>query len=332
MKIDLLTVPTDQFMMHSHVLNGEVIWLIQPQHAGARWTQANKHFRSSVWDSEGNLISASLPKFTNFLENPEHFPVPTSLKNCTVVDKIDGSLLSVTKHKGNFILRTRGTVDASKLDNGHELKFFREKYPEVFSYNPAFKTWNFSLIFEWTSPLQKIVIFYGDTPEFTLIGCVNHGDYSLETQDSLDKMAVWFGCPRPETYTFTTIEDMITNVNSLKGREGICVYSQGGQTVHKCKSHSYLVLHRFKSEATLENTLDLYFSYGKPSYQEFETKLVTTFDYECFGLVRGFASRICDAAKDVDNIVNGFKGFIEGTSPIICRNVKSIDGLCFARL
>jgi hypothetical protein len=61
-------------------------------------------------------------------ENPEHFPVPTDLKNSVITDKLDGSLLIVSKYKGNYILRTRGTVDATRLENGYELEIFKQKY------------------------------------------------------------------------------------------------------------------------------------------------------------------------------------------------------------
>lgn len=90
MKIDLDTVDRSQFMVHEHSLNGEIVHLIQPQHIGTKWQQDNKHMRSVVVNYEGEVISASMPKFTNWGENPEHFSVPTSLKNATVVEKLDG--------------------------------------------------------------------------------------------------------------------------------------------------------------------------------------------------------------------------------------------------
>src|SRR6185369_1034556 len=132
MKVDLTRVDNDQFMLHEHIVNGEMVTLIQPQHIGCKWDQSNKHFRSSVWNSYGELVSAGFPKFTNWGEKPEQFPVPTSLRGCTVTEKLDGSLLIVSKYKGQFILRTRGTVDASTLDNGAELELFRSKYPTIF--------------------------------------------------------------------------------------------------------------------------------------------------------------------------------------------------------
>jgi hypothetical protein len=172
MKIDLDAIDREQFMVHQHLLGGEVLWLVQPQHIGCKWTQLNKHLRSSLWSNDGDLVSAGFPKFTNWGENPDNFPLPTSLKNTVVVEKLDGSLLIVTKYKGQFILRTRGTSDASRLDNGAELELFRATYlPKLIAFVDAthgadIETWNVSYLFEWTSPLQKIILNYGDTPSW----------------------------------------------------------------------------------------------------------------------------------------------------------------------
>ena len=315
MKIDLDKVDRTQFMVHEHSLNGEIVHLIQPQHIGTQWRQDNKHMRSVVVNYEGEVISAGFPKFTNWGENPDHFPVPTSLRNCTVMEKLDGSLLIVSKYKGQYILRTRGTVDASTMANGHELELFKSTILNKLHDNND--TWNYSVLFEWMSPLNKIVLSYGDEPMWKLVGFVDHSDYSLATQDMLDLMAKKYDLLRPEIYTFTDVNDLLQNVDQWKGKEGVCVYSKNDQTIHKVKSADYLIKHRFKSEATLENTLDLYFSYGKPSYQEFESKLTETFDYECFEMVRGYASQICDASKEVNKIVDGFKSFIDNQLKVL---------------
>ena len=101
------------------------------------------------------------------------------------------------------------------------------------------------------------------------------------------------------------------NIKLWENKEGCVLNYNNSQNQLKFKSQWYLTLHRFKSGATLENTLDLYFSYGKPSYQDFQNKLIETFDYECFEMVRGYASQVCDASKEVNNIVDGFKYFID---------------------
>ena len=316
MKIDLDKVDRTQFMVHEHSLNGEIVHLIQPQHIGTKWTQDNKHMRSVVVNYEGEVISAGFPKFTNWGENPDHFPVPTSLRNCTIMEKLDGSLLIVSRYKGQYILRTRGTVDASVLANGHELELFKEKFLKSLTHDIP-DTWNVSILFEWVSPINKIVLNYGDEPDWYVVGIVHHSDYSLYSQSELDMWAENKGFKRPATYTFTDVNDLLQNVDQWKGKEGVCVYSKNDQTIHKVKSADYLIKHRFKSEATLENTLDLYFSYGKPSYQEFESKLTETFDYECFEMVRGYASQICDASKEVNKIVDGFKSFIDNQLKVL---------------
>lgn len=320
MKIDIDKVDRTQFMVHHfHSLNGEIVHLIQPQHIGTKWTQDNKHMRSVVVNYEGEVISASFPKFTNYGENPEHFPVPNSLKHCTVVEKLDGSTLIVSKYNGQYILRTRGTVDASTMANGFELELFKEKilFPLAKNIGNIGETWEFSILFEWVSPINKIVLNYGDEPDWYLVGMIWHGDYELHSQSDLDDFAKRHNLKRPATYTFSDVNDLLQNVDQWKGKEGVCVYSKNDQSIHKVKSADYLIKHRFKSEATLENTLDLYFSYDKPSYQEFESKLTETFDYECFEMVRGYASQICDASKEVNKIVDGFKSFIDNQLKVL---------------
>jgi hypothetical protein len=309
MKIDISSIDRESFMVHEHIIYGEVVYLVQPKHIGAKWKNDNLHFRSSVWNYNGELISASFPKFFNWGEQPDLSPVPNSLKNATIVEKLDGSTLIVSKYKNQYILRTRGTVDASTLDNGFELELFKSTILSKLHDNND--TWNYSIIWEWLSPINKIVLNYGDEPSWRLIGFINHINYSLAQQDMLDAMAKKYDLLRPEIYTFTDISDMLQIVDKWQNKEGVCLYSKNGQTIHKIKAANYLIKHRFKSEATLENTLDLYFSYDKPSYQEFASKLTETFDYECFEMVRGYASQVCDASKEVNKIVDGFKSFID---------------------
>lgn len=282
------------------------------------WSQQNKFFRSSVWSSDGELISASFPKFVNWGEKPDVFPIPHTLRNTTVVEKLDGSLLCISKFKDEFIIRTRGTVDARKLDNGYELDAFEPVLKQLKAYFMQ-ETWDFSLLFEWLSPVNVIVLRYGDQPEFRLIGRVNHADYSLDPQSRLDVFADTLGVDRPATYTFGSTEDLLAQVDNWKGKEGVCVYSKGGQEIHKVKSHEYLKLHYFKSSATFENTVDLFFEFDMPTYQEFQSKLVEHFkkkgeipsDWECANMVLDFTSTICDGFKEVNKIVSSMKEFVE---------------------
>jgi hypothetical protein len=309
MKIDIQKVDLTQFMVHEHSLNGEIVHLIQPQHIGTKWTQDNKHMRSVVVNYAGEVISAGFPKFTNYGENPDHFPVPNSLKHCTVVEKLDGSLLIVSKYNGQYILRTRGTVDASILANGHELEIFKNTILSKLADNND--TWDYSVLFEWLSPINKIVLNYGDEPSWRLIGFINHINYSLAQQDMLDAMAKKYGFDRPPTYTFSSVEDLLKDVDQWRGKEGVVVYSKNDQMLHKVKGAWYLALHHMKSElSNIEKIIDVWLEQGMPDYQTFYNYIFTTFDYELAEQCRGMISRICDAKKEVDLIVSGMNEFV----------------------
>ena len=309
MKIDIDTVDRESFMVHEHSLNGEVVYLVQPKHIGAKWHKDNLHFRSSVWNYNGELISASFPKFFNWSEQPDLSPVPTSLKHCTVVEKLDGSTLLVSKYNGQYILRTRGTVDASTMDNGFELELFKSTILSKLQDNND--TWGYSIIWEWLSPINKIVLSYGDEPMWKLIGFINHINYSLAQQDMLDAMAKKYDLLRPEIYTFTDITDMLQIVDKWQDREGVCLYSKNDQTIHKIKASKYLLLHHLKSElSSLEKIMDVWLEQGMPDYNTFYNYIVTTFDFELAEQIKGMISRIVDGKKEVNKIVDGMNNFV----------------------
>lgn len=317
-------------MVHPHVWENEVVYLVQPQHIGTKFTQDNKQFRSSLWNEDGELISAGFPKFVNWGENPEHFPTPEKLSGCVFVEKIDGSLLIVSKYKGKFILRTRGTIDASKLDNGHEIELFKtDILPKVENIHLlSGDTWNYSVLFEWTSPENRIVVRYGDNPTWSLVGIIHHGDYSLIDQLCLDNLAWQHGLTRPHSYKFTTIAEFLDIVAKWEGKEGAVCYSKNGQMLHKAKSDWYKIRHRLKEEfSNFEKVLDFYISEKCPDYNTFYNRIAGIVDFETAEEIRGDISRCVDASKEVQRIVYGFNHFIcEKLLPLGDPKDKKIRG------
>jgi len=313
--VNLDSIDRTQFYVNEHVLNGELVYLVQPRNIGIKWTKETKVFRSSVWTATGELISAGFPKFTNWGEAPDVFPLPTTLTGATVMEKIDGSLLIVSKWKGEYILRTRGTVDATKLDNGHELQIFKETIlPRLIKSrgkDGEKDTWEFSYLFEWTSPLQKIILTYGEQPDWYLVGLVYHEDYSLFSQLFLEKLAKDIGVKRPLVYTFDTIEDLLANVEKWHGREGVCIYSNKDQSIHKSKSMWYLALHHMKSEFnTFEKIVDFWFHNNQPEYIAFKDIIIAV-DFEIWNQCQGDVSKMFDGMKEVTKIVDHMKKFVK---------------------
>lgn len=309
MKIDLTAIDPEQFLIQEKELFGEKVFLIQPQHIGTKWTQENKHLRSCLTDSEGNIISLGFPKFTNWGENPEHFPVPTDLSGAEVMEKLDGSLLIVSKWKGNYILRTRGTVDARQLDNGHEIEIFLARHKNYLDSFPE-KEWNGSFLFEWLSPVNKIVLDYGEV-DFRLIGRVWHWKARLSEQYKVAALARNGGMKSPTIFNFKSIPELLKGVDEWKGKEGVVVYTQRGQVLHKVKSAWYLVLHRMKSElSSLEKVVDVWLERGRPSELEFYKFIEETFDFELAEQVKDKIQKICKVGGELDTFLANAAEFV----------------------
>ena len=329
MKIDLSKIDLENFMTHPHEIAGETCHLVQPVHIGAKFTRDTLIFRSSVWNSQGELISASFKKFFNWGEQPDLCFTPFSLTangGCELIEKIDGSTLVVSKYNGKTIIRTRGTTDASKIDNGHEIEWLKDKYPNAFKhYDTDGDTSGYSHIFEWVSPVNKIVLNYGEDPDIYLTAIIRHSDYTLSSQLDVDRMATVMGVKRPLRYNFASIKEMREAVEQFKGKEGLCVYCNHGQDIRKVKSAWYLALHKMKSElGSYERIVDFYFTLGRPSYQEYYDFIVKNYDYELAEQCRSGISCASDGMKEVENIIAAMREKVEPLKNLLRKDAARI--------
>lgn len=326
MKVNLNTVDRENLMVHPHSVGEETVYLIQPQHIGAKWSKDNLHFRSSVWNDQGELISASFPKFFNNGEAPDLYPDPQNhFDSWRAMEKIDGSTLIVSKYKGHLIVRTRGTVDASVLElNGNEINLLKNKYPKFFDLGQE-ETVDYSLIAEWTSPNNQIVIRYSE-PDLYLIGKIYHENYRLESQSELDNLAKTIGVKRPQVFSFSSLKEMIDVVKEFKDKEGVCLYFNDGQNIVKIKGDWYLSLHRLKSElSSMEKVLDLYLERGQPTHQEFYDYICGIFDFELAEFVLPNISLICGVRDEVEKITSDMKVFVEPLKNYVHRKDAALE-------
>lgn len=262
--------------------------LIHRKAAGVKWDDNNKYFRSSVWDKKtGELISAGFRAFVNYGEQPDFEPLNTE-DGVRAIVKIDGSCLIVSDYKDELIVRTRGTVDASKLENGHEIELLKTKYPKAFN-NEWLDCGLYTILFEWTTPTNRIVLNESTEPTLWLIGMVSHSDYSYIPQHNLDQYAKEMGVERPKSYGISlsgSIEDIKKRIEPLQDIEGVVIYDDkagydSGQILKKIKTLRYLQLHRvFTGVKTVDHLFDLYVEYGCTYRENFEALLATNFDWE----------------------------------------------------
>jgi len=296
MKIDLSKIDIECFAVREVDVANEICYLVNPKPNFFDWTEDLLHFRSSVWNSDGELISAGFKKFFNLGERPAIDPL-NSFENVNVVEKLDGSCLIVSRYKGQTIIRTRGSIDARHMSNGDEIDYLTSLYSKFFNFVESDAvvgdkgTKGHSYLFEWTSPRNKIVIDYGNSPDIKLMGVIEHSEYRLAHQDVLDLVAKDLLLRRPNRYYFKTQAELVANVKDFLDKEGVCIYYDNDQHIRKVKSALYLKLHAFKSNLSIVKMAELFFETQKflsndplPTEnvkKDFESYIQSTFDYEC---------------------------------------------------
>ncbi len=349
MKADLSKINQEYFYIRPVQIGEEECFLVYPKSIGAKWDKSNLIYRSSIWGKNGEPVSLGFKKFFNLGEQPDLSFQPFSLNangGVDIVEKMDGSLLCCGIWKNNLIHRTRGNPDASSMNNGFEIPLLLQRYPKIVQYLKQNcdkdGTCPFSLIFEWVSPNNTIVINYPEANLF-LIAKIRHEDYSLEPQKNLDILAQDLEVPRPRTFEFKTFEEMFVAINAsdyldnkkynsskdmlevarankselAQNFEGFCLYCNRGKAIVKCKGLWYLAKHRMKSDlCNLEHVIDLWSTLDYPDYSTFYNYICTTIDYEVAERAKGDISKICDAKKQVDKIVSHMHKFVEDLKPL----------------
>ena len=307
-----------QFNIKDVIVAGDECVLVTPKDMGVVWNDDNKYFRSSIWrKSDMKPISLGFKKFTNLGEQPAFEPIEGH-SDLEFVRKLDGSLLIVSQYKGELIIRTRGTIDATQLANGHEIQFLKNKYPVAFD-NFWLDTEKFTLLFEWTTPTNRIVLQESEEPTLWLIGIVGHQTdsfmgpwtpYNYFSQEDLDIQARVLGVSRPERYTLN-LQNVAEYLKDETSIEGVVIYANGGQILKKVKTPRYLYMHRvFTGIKTVDHLFELFAEYGCPNQQVFEEKLGTNFDWELVESLKNLISDFYIRWRHINNLLDIHRRFV----------------------
>lgn len=289
---------TSQFNFKDCNIAGDECWLITPKDMATVWTDENARFRSCiVRKADGYVVSQGFGKFTNFGERPDFQQWDPSWK-IEARHKLDGSLLIVSKYKGELIVRTRGTIDARQLPNGHEIDLLMRKYPMAFNniYNDGCCE-SICLLYEWTTPSNIIVLREHDEPTLTLVGGIYTESGKYVDQTNLDLVAPWWGVARPQRYEYNSVEECILDVSAWKGKEGVVLYSPDGQTLKKIKADEYCELHKLATGIkSINQVLDVFMTSPKfCAADDFYRYIETTLDFEIAERCKDYISNITDA-------------------------------------
>jgi hypothetical protein len=312
MNINTTHLAAEGFKVQSaqHPELSEVLTLVTPTDMGTKWHDGNARFRSALLNSSGSVVSQGFGKFTNYGEKPEFQPWdptwPVEARH-----KMDGSLLIVSQYAGVVLARTRGTADARNLSNGHEINMLREKYPTAFSNVYLDSGW--TLLFEWTTPNNIIVIREHAEPTLTLLGLVDNETAVLMTPSNVDAIATILGLPRPDRYVYDSIASCIADVSAWVGKEGVVLYSPDGQTLKKIKADAYLKLHRLATGIkNIKHVLELFICSPRFTVaDEFYAYVESTLDYEVAEKIKDDIETVVAVYNDYLQLVDRIKSFIK---------------------
>lgn len=312
----IMKLPDPSFFNYKECnLLGDDCYLIIPSDIGVKWTDENARFRSClIRKSDSHVISQGFTKFTNFGEQPAFQPWRKDWP-VKAHHKIDGSLLIFSSYKGKRIVRTRGTIDARSLDNGHEIDFLSKKYPHIFDMIDV----EYSYLCEWTTPSNVIVLRESQEPELTLLGIVDNATAQYVSPITVDRMAKTLNMKRPKEFEFDSIESCILDVSLWKGKEGVVVHSPDGQTLKKIKSAEYCELHKLATGMrSINNVLDVFIE--SPRFftaKEFYDYVAATLDFEIAEKIK----------PEIERVVNCYLSFLKKKDAVelLVGEIRSLD-------
>ena len=290
-------------------------------HAWKDWKL--RWLRSLHIRADNSIISLGFPKFMNLGEGNEKYKVTHDDllrhmgQGLLATLKIDGSLLIRYVVNGEVRFRTRGSFRVG-VDNAFELDdLLHDVYPELL--DPKLYP-NDSILFEWVSPRNKIVITY-DRPDFVLIGGIRYArecpwweaDPKLFTIKELKLVEDSLGVPMTQVSSLneSALAAMIVDLLTNHEIEGYVLRFDGAQRMVKVKADPYLTKHALRSQLTTALLIEMWLQWDKPEWAEYQNKFEATFDWECWNWALPAISSLFDGIKQALGIYQHISTFVE---------------------
>lgn len=215
-------------------------------HGGVDFTDPMlRNARGLTLDSEDNIVTIGFEKFFNYKQLESHFRLdendveiprftPEFLEvyndihidgKLEIYEKLDGTFLTVGVKDNEFVVATSSSTKTgystkavqwlNSLDNAEEIKQFIVDN-------------NMSLMFEYTSPDNRIVVAY-DTPSYTLIGA-RRRDFKAtnENYQSLQKIAKKLSLELVDAQ-YMSLDELIEFQQTNQDSEGFVAVNEHGK-------------------------------------------------------------------------------------------------------
>lgn len=221
----------------------------------------SREARGVTFDQDGKIIARPLHKFFNVNERPEtQIAALDWSKVVRIMDKRDGSMIHTVAFDGSFIFKSKKSYTSdvavqatafvtagSKSTDGQERRYQAMCHDLTMNGKTA--------IFEWTSPVARIVLAYAQ-PELRLLHVRDNVTGEYMTRDELVKLGNLYNVPGVDdasindvgSATFDHVLDAIKNrtlqnlVDTVEGIEGWVFQFENGEMV-KLKTKWYMDRH-----------------------------------------------------------------------------------------
>ena len=158
-----------------------------------------------------------------------------------------------------------------------------------------------SLLFEWVSPSNVIILKYGASDLF-LVGGVRHHDLCYLRMAELQESASHLGMALVEFFSLTEQgwTDLYATLASDSEKEGYVIRLHDEQILVKVKCVLYIAKHAFKYRMSTAKLIDLWFQAGRPAQQAFLDALIRQFDEETIMWALPFITGFFRAVQSVE--------------------------------
>ena len=224
------------------------------------WNKLALMCRGKVIDTKQvKLITYPFDKFFNLNEVPstkealirKHIE---TARTVYVSEKMDGTLISVSRYNGKPLITTTGAFDNIYIEIADKLL---QQYPDLYNNFPD----GYTMLFELICPESRQCVDYGDAKKMILIGIRSHETLNLLSRQDLEDTAKDYGL-EIVSQEFLTLDDMKHKINDRNtNKEGWVlriIQDDGSEQMVKMKYEEYFMLHCMKSGISLKKFYNLY--------------------------------------------------------------------------
>lgn len=235
------------------------------------------------------VFSSVCVPFFKFGNYGESYAADLDWRSARVMEKVDGSLIKVWFHMGEWHVSTNNTIDARTAilwNNKSFYDLFLEAVRKVTIDDTFFEALDteYTYMFELVSPDSQVVIPYPST-EIYYLTCRNNESLEENWAKGAAEM-VGIGVRIPKIYPLTSLEECIAATTAMtKDEEGFVACDEHGNRV-KIKSQEYINAHIARNNNIITTkrilqmiragTLDDFLSYA-PDFKPKVEKVISAY-------------------------------------------------------